>query len=223
MLALAALLPAAASADVHTPGFQLQADGVMFGPMGKVASQRDVAMSSLFADGGGFAVTATLGLSRRWLLGVRVASYASTKDVSYTFDEMIVPVGQAGAAGSGPFPAERELRLLPVHAIVQYRRALVSRAELVADGGVGVLSTVEHMSLFSTRGSGTLSSIAAYQKDASWTLGLGLACPVPGNLDVVGSARYCGTLTTDGAVWLKNDDPGFANWTLGLRYPHNTH
>jgi opacity protein-like surface antigen len=223
LLVLAAVLPAVSSADNRTPGFQVQADGLMFGPLGNVASQHDVAMSSLFGNGGGYAITATIGLNRRWAFGMRAASYRSSKDTPYAFDEMTVPAGQTLASGSGPYTAQRELRLLPIHAILQYRRALWSHEEILFDGGLGVLSTTDHMSLFSSRGNGTLSSIAAHQKDPSWTLGLGLAWQVPANLDLVASARYCGTLSGDGAVWLKNDDPSFHNFALGLRYPHDTH
>ena len=27
----------------------------------------------------------------------------------------------------------------------------------------------------------------------------------------------------DGALWTQGDSPGYMNWTLGVRYPHDTH
>ena len=222
VLALAVTLPVAAPADTRPPGFQLQADGLMFGPLGDVPSQNHVTLSSLFGKGGGFAITGTLGLKPHWLIGLRVASYKSTKEGDYSFDEIVAPPGQTYAAGSGPYTVRRELELLPVHLLLQYRHAIGPVLEWQAEGGAGVISTIDHMTLISRAGSGNLSSIPGYQRDPSWTVGTGIAIKLPQNLDMVGSARYCGTLSSDGAVWLKNDDPSFTNWSLGLRYPHDT-
>ncbi len=223
LLALAVAVPAAAMADTSTPGFQLQADGLLFGPLGELPSQHSARMSDMFANGGGFAITATVGLTRRWAAGLRVASYRSTKDGQFEFLDFATPAGLSLPAGAGPYTIERELELLPIHALLQYRRPLAARLEWQAEGGAGLISTIDHMSLVSRDGSGTLASISGYQKDASWTVGTALALQAPGNLDVVASARYIGTFSGDGAVWMQSDDPSFTNWTLGLRYPHNTH
>lgn len=222
VLSLAVTFSVAAAADTRTPGFQLQADGLMFGPLGNVPSQHDVALSSLFGNGGGFAVTGTLGLKPHWIVGLRVASFESSKDGSYVFYEMVVPPGQTIAPGSGPYLVNRKLSLLPVHVLLQYRRAITPAVEWQAEGGVGVVSSIDRMTLTSIDGHGELSSIPGYQRDPSWTVGAGIALKLPQNLDLVGSARYVATLSSDGAVWFKSDDPSFTNWTLGLRYPHDT-
>ncbi len=220
---LAVALPASVTAASRTPGFQVQADGLLFGPLGALPSQHDVKLSSLYGNGGGFSFTATLGLTPHWVAGVRVATFHSSKSGSWTFDDMVTPIGQSLAPGSGPYGIDRELTLLPIHALLQHRHALGARAEWLGECGAGVLSTTGHLTLDSSQGSGTLSSIAGYQKDFSWTVGTSLAWPVRGNLDLVASARYIGAVSGDGAVWVQSDDPSFTNWSLGLRYPHDTH
>ncbi len=223
LIALAAIvIPTAASADTHTPGFQVQADGLFSTPMGKLPSAGHAQLADLFGNGSGFALAATLGLTPHWCVGVRAASYRSTKTGTTEFTDVGTPVGLTQAAGTGPFDLDRELKLVPVLAIVQYRHAVGALAEWSLEGGGGVLSSTDHLTLHS-RSTGQLASIAGYQKDPSWTVGASLAWKVPGNLDLVGSGRYCGTIAGDGANWAKSDDPSFANWTIGLRYPRNTH
>jgi opacity protein-like surface antigen len=223
LLVLAVTLPVAALADSHTPGFQLQADGLLFGPTGKLSPKNNhVPLSDVYGNGGGFALTGTVGLTRHWVVGIRVASYRGTKDQRYYFNDLYPTADLSVPAGSGPYTQEHELRLLPVHALLQYRQSITPSVEGQVEGGFGVLSTIDHVSLVSTQGHGTLSSISGYQRDPSWSLGLGLGVKIPGNMDVVGSARYCSTFSSDGAAWLKDDDPSFTNWTLGLRYPHDT-
>jgi hypothetical protein len=222
VLALAGLSTAAMAETHTTPGFQIQVDGLAFGPVGTLTSQAKAPMTDLFGSGGGFALTATLGITPHWCVGVRAASYRSTKSGQFAFDDLGIPVGSAHPAGAGPFDIERELKLLPVQAIVQYRRDLSARVNWSADAGVGVMSSIDHMTLASST-SGELVSISGYQKDPAWTLGASLGYRIPGNFDLVGSARFSGLLTSDGAIWMTDDDPGFTNWTLGLRYPHDTH
>lgn len=215
--------PASARADAHTPGFQIQADGLLFGPMGDVVSQRSVRMTDLFNQGGGFGITATIGVRQHWLLGLTGGTSASTKEGTYSFTDLPVEPGRTATLGGGPYTIRRKLMLLPVLAVVQYRHNLMGPLEWDADGGFGIVSTTENMQLRSRTGNGTLVNISGYQRDPAWALGTSLAWRVPGNFDVVGSARYLGTLAGNGAIWVKNDDPGFANWALGLRYPHDTH
>jgi hypothetical protein len=38
----------------------------------------------------------------------------------------------------------------------------------------------------------------------------------------MGSVRWSMSAVGDGAVWTSGDSPAFMNWTLGLRYPHDT-
>lgn len=215
--------PTSARADSRTPGFQVQADGLVFGPIGELVSQRGARMTDLFAAGGGFGLTATIGVSPRWVLGLATGSSSSAKEGAFSFGDVPIEPGRVVALGSGPYTIRRELRLVPVLAVVQYRHRLAGLVEWSADGGLGILSTTDNMQLRSRTGNGTLVNISGYQRDPAWALGASLAYRVPGNTDVVGSARYLGTLVGDGAVWLKNDDPGFTHWALGLRYPHNTH
>lgn len=220
-LALVAL-PTVAAADTHTPGFQVQADGLYSTPLGKLPSGGHATLSNLFGNGSGFALTATLGLTQHWCAGVRVATYRSTKSGTTEFIDVGTPLGLDRAAGTGPFELDRELKLVPVQAILQYRRAVGARAEWSADAGLGIVSSTDHLTLRSAS-TGQLASIAGYQKDPAWTIATSGAWRVPGNLDLIGTVRYCATIAGDGANWASQDDPSFTNWSLGLRYPHDTH
>jgi hypothetical protein len=215
--------PLALAADSRVPGFQVQADGLFYEPVGKVASQSNANLVAIFGRGGGAAVTATIGFSRHWSTGIRVADFSSKSTGGFAFTDLASPPGQAYPAGAGPFGIERELRVLPVDVLLEYRRTLGGRVEWSFDGGAGIQSTIGHLRLLSRDGRGELSSIAGYQKDPSWTLATSLAFAAPGNLDLVASGRLYGVLSGDGAVWVKSDDPAFSNVTLGIRYPHDTH
>jgi len=58
---------------------------------------------------------------------------------------------------------------------------------------------------------------------ASFAAGGALGYMLGWNTDMVGSLRWSKTLTGAGAVWSEGDSPAYMSWTLGLRYPHETH
>jgi len=223
LLAAAAAMPVSASADSHTLGFQLQADGVLSTPMGQLASLGNTDLSDLYGSGNGFAITATMGMTRHWFVGLRVASFRGTKNSPVSFTDLPAQPGQALAPGAGPFTQEHFLRLLPIHALLQYRHGLGKSVEFIADAGAGLMSSSDVMSLMSEQGHGQLASIPGYQHDPSWTAGLALGVHATKDWDVIAGGRYTSIVAGDGAVWASGDAPGFANWTLGVRYPHDTH
>jgi hypothetical protein len=218
-----ARVPAARSAAAtgHTPGFQLEADGALFTPQGAIDQQHNAGLATLYGNGGGAAFGATIGIRTHWVVGARISTFRSTKDGTFAFNDLVNPPG-GQAAGTGPYDIERELRMIPIEFLAQYRM-MRGPLEWNAEAGVGVMSTTGHLTLTSRQGSGELSSIAGYQKDPLWSIGTSLALATPGNTDLVGSFRFLKLHTGDGAVWIKGDDPGFNNWSIGLRYPHDTH
>jgi hypothetical protein len=207
----------AAAASGHTPGFQLEADGALFTPQGAIDQQHNAGLASLYGNGGGAAFGMTIGIRTHWVVGARISTFRSTKDGTFAFNDLV-----NYPPGTGPYDIERELRMIPIEALVQYRM-MRGPIEWNAEAGVGVMSTIGHLTLTSRQGSGELSSIAGYQKDPLWSIGTGLALAMPANTDLVGSFRFLKLHSGDGAVWIKGDDPGFNNWAIGLRYPHDTH
>jgi len=61
------------------------------------------------------------------------------------------------------------------------------------------------------------------QLDPSYAVGAALTVQSGLNTDVVGGARWMGSFSGDGALWSQGDSPGYLHWTLGVRYPHDTH
>jgi len=215
------LLPVVAAAQSRTPGFQLQADGLLYSPHGTVSAAGDAKLSSLLSSGPGFALTGTLGLTRHWVVGARVAYYSSDKDGSFRFVDQLNTNGQPFADGAGPFGLNRRLRATAVHGLLQYRRGVGPRVELVLEAGGGVVSARERLVL--TSATGEKASAVGVQLDPSWAAGAGIAVTAGWNADVVAGWRWTGSLSGDGALWTQGDSPGYMNWTLGVRYPHDTH
>jgi len=210
----ALLLPAtAAAATMRTAGFQFQADGLTQSPSGHVAAAGDASLADRLGGGGGFALTASLGVRPHLALAARVAYFGSDHDGSLTFNDIV--------AGVGPFHEERRLRATVVHGLLQYRQAVGAQFEYVLEAGGGVVSARERLVL--TSATGEKASAVGVQQDPSWLAGAALAWLAGWNADLVAGARWIGTSTRDGAVWSSGDSPSFLTWSLGVRYPHNTH
>ncbi len=214
------LLPAAAGAQSGVPGFQLQVDGVLYSPQGTVAAANGAELSSLVSSGPGFAITASLGVRRHWVLGARVAYFGSEGDDAFQFVDQANTNGLPFTDGAGPYDLNRRLRATAVHGLLQYRRALGSQAEWLLEGGGGVVSARERLVLASA--TGEKASAVGEQLDPSWVAGAGLGWVVAWNTQLVASARWTGTITSDGAVWTTGDSPSYLHWALGIRYPHDS-
>ena len=214
-------LPAVAAAQTRTPGFQLQADGVLYSPHGSVEAAGGAKLQDLVSTGPGFALTASLGLMRRWAVAARVAYFGSEKDGRFQFVDDLNTNGQLYTDGVGPYDLSRRLRATAVHGLLQYRQGIAKRVELALEAGGGVVSARERLVLASA--TGEKASAVGVQLDPSYALGAALAVQSGWNTDVVGGARWMGSFSGDGAVWSQGDSPGYLHWTLGVRYPHDTH
>jgi len=221
VLTFAAAIRGAAAAASSTVGFQLQLDGLVYTPSGTVQAQNDADLSLLLPSGPGFALTASLGVMRHWVLGARVAYFGSDQDGRFQFDDQFNTNGQPLAEGSGPFGLTRELHVTTAHALLEYRHPLGGKLEWSLEAGGGVAQSREKLVL--TSSTGEKASAVGVQLDPSVATGGQLAWVAGWNTDVVGSVRWSKSLTGDGAVWSDGDSPSFFNWSLGLRYPHNTH
>lgn len=216
------LWPALAAAQgAKAPGFQLQLDGLVYSPGGTVASVGGTQLSSLLPSGPGFAVTGSLGIARRWVVEARVAYFGSNQDGSFRFVDALNTNGQPFADGSGPYALSRELHVTNVHALLAYRRPLAEKFQWELELGAGLSQSREKLRL--TDASGEMASAVGVQLDPSYTAGASLGWLTGWNTDLVGSVRYSLTSAGDGAVWTSGDSPAYLNWTLGLRYPHDTH
>lgn len=212
---LAGVVPAHAATSMRTAGFQLQADGLLHMPSGGDVAAVGFPLSTIVGKGPGFAITGTIGVRPTIALGARVAYFGSTGEREAWFVDPLAP------AGLGPFHEERRLRVTTVHAVLQRRRAIGPRFEWALDLGAGVMSSRERLVLDSA--TGTKASRVGVQLDPSVSAGGSLAWLMGANTDLVGNVRWNGSFTTDGAVWSKDDSPSFTTWSLGLRYPHDTH
>jgi len=207
------LWPALASAQgAKAPGFQVQVDGLVYSPGGTVESLGGTQLSSLLPSGPGFAVTGSLGFARRWVVEARVAYFGSNEDGSFHFADGLPP--------AGPYAINRELHVTNVHALLAYRRPLAAKVQLELEAGGGVSQSRERLVL--SNPTGEKASAVGVQLDPSYTAGAALGWLAGWNTDVMGSVRWSMSAVGDGAVWTSGDSPAFMNWTLGLRYPHDT-
>ena len=218
---LAAAWPSIAFAQAKAPGFQLQVDGVLYSPSGTVESVGGTQLSSLLPSGPGFAIGGSIGFARRWLVAARVAYFGSNQDGSFRFVDDLNTTGQPFADGSGPYALNRELHVTNVHGLLQYRRPLGNRMLWELELGGGVSQSRERLVLDSA--TGEKASAVGVQFDPSFAAGACLGYQAGWNTDVVGGLRWSKSLTGDGAVWTDGDSPSFMNWSLGVRYPHDTH
>ena len=101
------------------------------------------------------------------------------------------------------------------------RRPLGGKLQWELELGGGVSQSREKLRL--TDATGEKASAVGVQLDPSYTAGAALGYRMRWNTDLVGSFRWSMTSTGDGAVWSSGDSPAYLNWTLGLRYPHETH
>ena len=219
---LTTLWPALAAAQTaKAPGLQLQMDGLVYLPSGTVESLGGTQLSSLLPSGPGFAITASLGLKPHWLLEGRVAYFGSNQDGSFRFVDDLNTNGQPFTDGSGPYALHRELHVTNVHALLAYRHPLAERFLWELELGGGLSQSREELRL--TNANGEKASAVGAQLDPSFTAGGALGATLGWNTDLIGSLRWSKSLTGDGAVWSDGDSPAYMNWTLGLRYPHETH
>ena len=209
------------SRSAKPPGFQIQLDGLVYSPSGTVASLGGTQLSSLLPTGPGFAITASLGLARSWIVAARAAYFGSNQDGSFRFVDEFNTNGQPFTDGSGPFALNRELHVTNVHALLQYRHPLASSFQWELELGGGVSQSREALEL--TNASGEKASAVGVQLDPSFAAGASIGYFMPWNTDLVGGLRWSLTSASDGAVWTNGDSPAYLNWTLGLRYPHETH
>lgn len=216
------LWPALAAAQgKKAPGFQLQLDGLVYSPSGTVASLGGTQLSALLPQGPGFALTGSLGLARRWIVEARVAYFGSNQDGSFRFVDQFNTNGQPFTDGAGPYALNRELHVTNVHALLAYRRPLAAKFLWELEAGGGVSQSRERLVL--TNANGEKASAVGVQLDPSYTVGGSLGYTAGWNTDLVGSVRWSLTAAGDGAVWSSGDSPAYLTWTLGLRYPHETH
>jgi len=221
-LVLMNLVPALAAAQTaKAPGLQLQLDGLYYSPSGTVESLGGTQLSSLLPSGPGFALTASLGFARRWVVEGRVAYFGSNQDGSFRFVDEFNTNGQPFTDGSGPYALQRELHVTNVHALIAYRHPLAAKFLWELELGGGVSQSREELRL--TNATGEKASAVGSQLDPSFAAGGALGWTLGWNTDMVGSLRWSKSFTGDGAVWSSGDSPAYMNWTLGLRYPHETH
>ena len=221
-LSIMTLVPALAAAQTaKAPGLQLQLDGLYYLPSGTVESLGGTQLSSLLPSGPGFALSASLGFAKRWLVEGRVAYFGSNQDGSFRFVDEFNTNGQPYTDGSGPYALSRELHVTNVHALIAYRHPLAAKFLWELELGGGLSQSREELRL--TNATGEKASAVGSQLDPSFAAGGALGLTLGWNTDMIGSLRWSKSLTGDGAVWSSGDSPAYMNWTLGLRYPHETH
>ena len=204
-------LPAAAG-SMRTAGLQVQADGLFQSPSGTLSAANAASLSDRIGSGGGFALTASLGVRPHLALGARVSYFGGDGEGPLTFSDI---------ATVGPFNEARRFRGTAVHGVLQYRQAIGGKLEWSLEAGAGLLSVRERLVL--TSATGEKASAVGVQQDPSFMGGLSLAWLAGWNSDLVMSGRWIGTSPGDGAVWSSSDSPSFTTWSLGVRYPHDTH
>jgi len=210
-LALASAVPAHAQGSLSTAPFQLQADGVFQSISGTAQAANDQALQDRLDPGGGFALTASVGVRRHVALAARVQYLSNTGAGPFTFRDI---------AQVGPFHEDRRLRTTNVHGLLQYRHG-AGRFQWQVEAGAGVQSARYRLVL--TSATGEKASAVGVQLDPSYTGGLQLAWLAGWDSDLVVAGRWIGVASGDGAVWSKGDSPRFLTWSLGVRYPHGTH
>ena len=222
LLALVLSPAPAAAQSGKAPGFQVQLDGLVYSPGGTVESLGGTQLSSLLPSGPGFALTGSLGVARRWVVEARVSYFGSDQDGSFRFVDVFNTNGQPFTDGAGPYALSRELHVTNAHGLLAYRRPLGGKLQWELELGGGVSQSREKLRL--SDATGEKASAVGVQLDPSFAAGGSLGWLLQRwNTDVVGSFRWSRSFTGDGAVWSSGDSPSWVNWTLGVRYPHETH
>ena len=222
LLLLASWPAVAAAQSKKAPGFQVQLDGLLYNPGGSMASVGGADLSTLLPQGPGFALGGSVGLARHWILGARVSYFGSDQDGSFSFVDSVNTNGQLFTDGHGPYHLNRKLRATVILGLLQYRHPLGTRIQWALEGGGGV--TKSQMKLVLSDASGEKANAVGVQLDPSIGAGGELGYLMNSwNTDLVAGVRWSMTLAGDGAVWTNGDAPSYLNWTLGVRYPHETH
>jgi hypothetical protein len=206
-------LPGLASAASKTPGFQLQADVLGQTPVGSIGAGD---LSDRIGGGAGISVTASTGLTRHLIVGVRATHMRGHKDDTFQFDDnggLPIP---SQPAPSGPYDVRRSLWTTPVHGIAQYRQP-IGGVMAFGELGAGVTSFIERDEA-STTGGQYMFTIAGYQQNFSMSAGGGVGIPI-GLFEVTTGVSFYQAFTTSGDVWANGDDPKFVSFGVGLRYP----
>jgi hypothetical protein len=215
------LWPSAAAAQTSkAPGFQLQLDGLLYSPSGTAESLGGKKLSFVLPSGPGFALTASVGLARNWVVEARVAYFGSDQDDSFYFVDEFNTNGQPYTDGAGPYALSRDLHVTNVHALLGYRRPLGAQFQWELELGGGVSQSREELRL--SNATGEKASAVGVQLDPSFTAGGAIGYRMGWNTDIMGGFRWSQSFTGDGAVWSSSDSPAYLNWTLGVRYPHET-
>jgi hypothetical protein len=107
-----------------------------------------------------------------------------------------------------------------VHGLVAYRHPLGKQLLWELELGGGVSQSREGLRL--TNANGEKADAVGVQLDPSFAAGGTIGYRTAWNTDLVGGVRWSKTFTKDGAVWSSGDSPSYLNWTLGVRYPHET-
>jgi hypothetical protein len=208
-LAFLMLLPIEAGAATVN-GFQIRLEGLLSAPLGSYESI-DAKASDVFAPGLGFVVTPTFGWTSTINAGVRVGYWSSGKGGTVQFDR---PIEVPGLPAPESYQIRRRIGMVPIHALVEYRRPFGDLG-LEFAAGAGLNSAIEKVTLASTV---HLFEISGYQKSFSALLGAGVAYPL-GDFDLTGGLSFEQLFTDDGDIWAKGDNPSFFSVTAGFRYP----
>jgi hypothetical protein len=195
-------------------------DGLVYSPSGTVESLGGADLSLLLPSGPGFAITGSVGFARRWVVEARVAYFGSNQDGSFRFVDDLNTNGQPFTDGAGPYALNRELHVTNVHGLLAYRHPLGAKFLWELELGGGVTQSREELRL--TNANGEKADAVGVQLDPSFAAGGTLGYRLRWNTDVVGGVRWSQSFTGDGAVWSSADSPAYLNWTLGVRYPHET-
>lgn len=215
LLAAFVAIPSLASAADKNGG-QIEFSGVFGMPTGSYASS-GASLSDVYSGGPGFGILGTLGVTRRFHVGLRYGTFSGSKDDSFTFGDLTLPGGSV-PPGSGLFDMKRTLTTSEFSGVLQYRRAAGPKAQYFVEAGTGLMTWRDRAKL--TASGADVLTLTGYQQNLMWSAGGGLSFRVARNFDLVCTGRWLQAMTDDGDVWASGDDPGFVQASLGLRYPN---
>jgi opacity protein-like surface antigen len=204
---------------------RVQAEVQLMGAFPTGVYKSGINADELIDNGLGFTLGATYGLGGPWAIGIRGGHHHNERQVEAQFigpvpGPPIVGAGPAHIVAQGDPPPGTILRQLdstPLHLMGEYAHAWRPGFKTFAEGGIGLTAFTQHT--IAHPANNAPISTTGYQRAFSFLVGGGAAYGITRSLEITGSADYQQSVTSDGDVWAKGDNPKFFTVMLGVRFP----
>jgi hypothetical protein len=225
LIAAATAWPALARAQDAGKAGRVQAEVQLMGAFPTGAYKSGINADELIDNGLGFTLGASYGIGGPWAVGIRGGHYHNQRQVEAQFvgptpaPPIVGPVpARIGAQGNPP-PGTilRQLDSTPLHVIGEYAHGWRPGFKTFAEAGLGLTAFTQHTIAHPANNAPITTT--GYQRAFSYLVGGGASCGITRTIELTGSADYQESVTSDGDVWSKGDNPKFFTVMMGVRFP----